>query len=119
MENRTKYYNEYKKANYKRVSLELKKTDYETLSEAAAAAAEPVNAYIKNAIAARIQQAATASGKTPDVYIHDAVEEQIKRDQDGENIPQGLINNLILWLKKHGHTEKEIVDCIESISKTE
>ena len=55
MENRTKYYNEYKKTNYKRVSLELKKTDYEKLQAAAAAAGEPVNAYIKKAIAARME----------------------------------------------------------------
>lgn len=67
----------------------------------------------------RIRKAAENSGKSLQGFILDAIEEQIKRDQDGENIPQGLINNLIIWLKNHGHTEKEIVDCIESISKTE
>ena len=55
MENRTKYYNDYKKQNYKRVSLELKKDAYEQLQAAAAAAGEPVNAYIKRAIAARME----------------------------------------------------------------
>lgn len=117
-ENRNEYMAQYKCEKLKRVPLDMKKNDYEILQEAAAKTGEPVNTYIKNAIAARIQKAAAVSGKTPDEYIHDAVEAQITRDQDGENIPQGLMNNLIIWLKDHGHTVNEIVDCIESINKT-
>ena len=53
--NRTKEKNDYKRAHYKRIGLEVKKTDYEKLQAAAAAAGEPVNAYIKKAIAARME----------------------------------------------------------------
>ena len=67
----------------------------------------------------KIRAAAAAADKSLQGFILDAVAEKIKRDQDGENIPQGLINNLIIWLKNRGYTESEIVDCIESISKTE
>ena len=35
--------------------LDMKKDDYERLQEAAAAAGEPVNTYIKKAIAARME----------------------------------------------------------------
>lgn len=63
MENRTRYKNEYAKNNYKRIPLNLKKDDFEILAAAAAAAGEPVNTYIKNAIAARIQ--AESAGPDP------------------------------------------------------
>ena len=55
-ESRFKYINDYKKANYKRVALELKKEDYEKLQAAAAAAGEPVNTYIKAAIVVRMEK---------------------------------------------------------------
>ena len=67
----------------------------------------------------RIRQAAIESGKSLQGFILDAIDEQIKRDQDGENIPQGLLTSLAEWLRIHGHNDKEILDCIESISKTE
>ena len=52
---RNKYINDFKKANYKRVSLELKKSDYEKLQAAAAAAGDPVNAFIKKAISEKLE----------------------------------------------------------------
>ena len=61
--NRTKEKNDYKRAHYKRIGLEVKKEDFEVLAAAAAAAGEPVNTYIKNAIAARIQ--AESAGPDP------------------------------------------------------
>ena len=53
---RNKYINDFKKTNYKRVSLELKKSDYEKLQAAAAAAGEPVNAFIKKAITEKLER---------------------------------------------------------------
>lgn len=62
-EEKKKYNIEYAKRAMKRVPLDMKKTDYEILAAAAAAAGEPVNTYIKNAIAARIQ--AESAGPDP------------------------------------------------------
>ena len=67
----------------------------------------------------RIRQAANDSGKSLQGYILDAIDEQIKRDQDGENIPQGLLTKLMEWLKEKGFSEEQIIDCIETINKTE
>ena len=67
----------------------------------------------------RIRSAAAVAGKSLQSFILDAVAEKIKRDQDGENIPAGMISSLTAWLKDHGFTEDQIIDCIESISKTE
>lgn len=54
-EEKKKYNIEYAKRAMKRVPLDMKKSDYEKLQAAAAAAGEPVNAYIKKAIAARME----------------------------------------------------------------
>jgi len=67
----------------------------------------------------KIRAAAAAADKSLQGFILDAVAEKIKRDQDGENIPAGMISNLTAWLKDHGFTEDQIIDCIISISKTE
>ena len=45
----------YAKTNYKRVPLDLKLSDYEILVETAQAVNQTVNAFIKQAIADRIQ----------------------------------------------------------------
>ena len=66
----------------------------------------------------RIRSAAATSGKSLQGFILDAVDEQIKRDQDGENIPAGMLDSLTAWLKNHGFSEEQIIDCIETISKT-
>ena len=44
---RTQEINAYKKRAYKRISLEIKKADYERIRAAADVAGEPVSAYIK------------------------------------------------------------------------
>lgn len=46
----------YAKKNLKRVPLDMKKTDYEQLSNAAIAAGMSVNGYIKQAIAEKIER---------------------------------------------------------------
>jgi len=63
----------------------------------------------------RIRAAAKASGKSLQGYILDAVDEQIKRDEGGEEMPQTLMPNLIRWLKEHGHSDDDIVQCLESL----
>ena len=52
---RRKYLNEYHKTKVKRVPLDLPLEDYETLKAAAASINEPINAFIKKAIKARIE----------------------------------------------------------------
>lgn len=47
---------DYAKTKYKRVPLDMKKEDYEKLQAVAAAAGEPINAYIKKAIAERMER---------------------------------------------------------------
>lgn len=53
--NRTAYLNEYQRKHYKRIALNLKFNEYETLKAAADAAHEPINTYIKKAIRQRIE----------------------------------------------------------------
>ncbi len=65
----------------------------------------------------RIRQAAIDSGKSLQGFILDAIDEQIKRDQDGENIPQEIITKLIEWLQEKGHSDEEIIDCIKRLTK--
>lgn len=55
-EEKKKYNMEYAKKNIKRVPLDMLKSDYEKLQAAAAAAGEPVNTYIKKAIADRMEK---------------------------------------------------------------
>lgn len=56
---RTKYKNDYAREKYKRVPLNILKADFEILQAAAAAAGEPVNAFIKKAISERIERQQT------------------------------------------------------------
>lgn len=51
---RTREINEYKKRVYKRFVLELKKGDFERVSEAAAAGGETVSGFIKRVLAEHI-----------------------------------------------------------------
>ena len=64
MANEPKYYDpkhnaavyKYKRNNIKRVPLDMKISEYEKLSDAASAAGETVNGYIKTAIIQRIDR---------------------------------------------------------------
>ena len=69
-------------------------------------------------IGEKIRGAAKASGKSLQGYILDAVNKQIAFDESGENeIDEKVIINLMAWLKEHGHDEKEVLDCLSSLSK--
>lgn len=56
VKNKHKYIMEYSKKNYRRVSLSMKFDEYDKLKAAADAAGQPVNGYIKTAIAQRIER---------------------------------------------------------------
>lgn len=56
MINRTKEINEYKKANYKRVSLELKKDFYNEIQEHIEETGESLNGFIKRAIKEQLKR---------------------------------------------------------------
>ena len=53
---KTKYDLQYAKEKLKRVPLDMRLSDYEALKEAAAAAGEGVNTYIKKAVAQRLER---------------------------------------------------------------
>ena len=54
MASRSEYITAYKKENYKRVPLDLKKEQYQELKAAADCAGTSINAYIKTAIEEKI-----------------------------------------------------------------
>lgn len=78
---------------------------------------ERINMLFRLGTKDRIDQAATAASLSKSQWVQNAIDEQIKREHDGGEIPQGIINNLINWLKDHNHDDDEIVDCIKSISE--
>lgn len=55
-ENKTAYNMEYAKKNLKRIPLDVQKEKYEEIKEAATAAGETVNGYIKKAIDERMER---------------------------------------------------------------
>lgn len=55
---------------------------------------------------------ADLSGKSLTAYVCDAVDRQIISSEGGENIPAFVVTGLISWLKEHGHTDEEILDCL-------
>ena len=64
--NRTEYMKQYAKENLKRVPLDLRHEDYELVKEAAAAANESVNGYIKKAVQMRIESETESKPKGND-----------------------------------------------------
>lgn len=64
----------YKKANYKRVSLEIPKDQEKTLKAVAFVAGESVNGFLKRAIQNQIEADARNAGKPIDLYIAEAIE---------------------------------------------
>ena len=87
----------YNASNIKRIPLDIQKKYYtEVLKPAAESAGEPVNTYIKNAVLCRIRGEGNESGI--------------------DEIPPEVIVNLIKWLKKKGHTDSDILDCLKSFA---
>lgn len=64
-------------------------------------------------IGEKIRESAKQSGKSLQGYILDAVDRQIQEDEDGQTIPNEVLTHAIEWLKKHGHTDEEIVDFLK------
>ncbi|MBE6035012.1 MAG: hypothetical protein E7222_10010 [Clostridiales bacterium] len=58
------------------------------------------------------------AGKSLNDFITDAIGEKIDKT-DNEEIPAGLIQRIMEWLKDHGHSDKEILDCILYMCKDE
>lgn len=77
---------------------------------------ERINLLFRMGSKDRIKEAANAAGLSLSQWVQNAVDEQIKREQDGDEIPQGIIDSLIKWLKDHKHNESEILDCIKFIT---
>lgn len=64
----------------------------------------------------RIRRAAKESGQSLQGYVLDAVDRRIAAEEagGGEVAPE-LVTNLITWLRSHGHTSDDIVDCMEAL----
>ena len=89
---RKKAYNaKYKKENQSRIPLDVSKEYHMYLKGVAKAAGMPLNSFIK-----------------------EAVEEKCNNVK--YEIPSNVIANLMKWLKEHGHDDKDIVDCLRSLS---
>ena len=67
-----------------------------------------------------IRRAAAASGKSLQAYILDAVDRQMAYDAAGEHeLDPWIIPNLIQYLRAHGMSEEDILDCIRALSVRE
>ena len=64
-----------------------------------------------------IVEAAKESGDSIQAFILESVSERIDREHNGAEIPPEVMPALILWLRKHGHSEVEFVDCIETVTR--
>lgn len=82
----------YKEKNYKRIPLDVQKEFYDYLKGVADSQNKSVNGFIK-----------------------EAIDEKCNNAKD--EIPADFIANLMSWLKDHGHSEEDIIDCIEYITK--
>lgn len=63
----------------------------------------------------RYREAADRRGESLTAFVCSCVEEQIRVDSDGPDIPPGMIARLAQWLKDHGHDDAETVECIEFV----
>lgn len=82
----------YKAKNYSRIPLDVKKEYHEYLKGIAQEHGMSVNGFIK-----------------------EAIDEKCNNVKD--DIPPEVITNLMEWLKNHGHSDSDIVDCISSLNK--
>ena len=84
------------------------------------AGAEQITITPIQPVADRIKSAAKSAGKPLEDYILDAVDAQIAFDESGEyDLPPDLLPNLMQWLKDHGHSDEEVLDCIKALAGEE
>lgn len=91
-DNQRKYKQEFAKAKYSRVPLDVTKEYHE---------------YIK--------EVARSQGMSLTAYIKEAIEEKAANVKD--EIPERIIPNAIEWLKSHGHTDQDIVDFLKALER--
>ena len=90
-ESQNKATQRYKAKSYKRVPLDVPNEFY---------------VYLKGV--------AEEQGRSVNGFIKEAINEKCSGAKD--ELPQELLPNLMKWLKEHGHSESEIVDCIEHLA---
>ena len=86
--------NKYKAKKYKRIPLDVSNEFY---------------SYLKGV--------AESQGKSINGFIKEAVNEKCSGEKD--ELPSNLIPNLINWLKEHGHSDAEVVDCVSHLADEE
>jgi len=80
----------YKEKAYSRIPLDVKKEYHEYLKGVAKEHGMSVNGFIK-----------------------EAIDEKCANVKD--ELPTTLIPNLMAWLKEHGHSDEEVLDCINHL----
>ena len=68
-------------------------------------------------IGEKIRLFAKNSGNSLQGYILDAVNNRISEEENGKEFPPEKLSALIDWLKEHGHSDTEILDCIHRLSE--
>ena len=61
-----------------------------------------------------VKQKASEAGMSVNTYVMEAIEEKI--DNVKEEIPSEVFVNLMDWLKRKGHTDEEITDCLKCLA---
>ena len=103
----------YEKEHLKRVPLDMPIEDYESIKRIASYVGEPVNRYIKRAVAQRLAKdfldlsdAAEAAGKTEDEYIEETIKErESKRKAELESMEKEVINGKTVYISGKQHSE--------------
>ena len=81
---------------------------------------DDIRLRVRKGTKARWKYCADKAGKSMTAYVHDAVDRQIAFDECGQNeLDPTLLPNLIGWLKSHGHSAEEIIDCIQTMCSTQ
>lgn len=61
-----------------------------------------------------VKQKASEAGMSVNAYVMEAIEEKIDNVKD--EIPGDIFENLMDWLKREGHTDEEITDCLKCLA---
>ena len=64
-----------------------------------------------------LKEVAEAQGKSINGFIKEAIDEKCSGEKD--ELPPNLVPNLMNWLKEHGHSDAEVVDCIRHLADDE
>lgn len=124
-EKRKQYRYRYEKEHLKRVPLDMPIEDYERIKRIASYVGEPVNRYIKRAVAQRLSKdfldlydAAEAAGKTEDEYIEETIKaREIEKKAFLDSMEREVVNGKTIYISGEnpsgGLTDSAVVEIEE------